>query len=252
MKFRLKLFGLHLLTSAGVLGLVWGALYLGWYRWPGWYLSGVLGVIAIMAAVDVGLGPSLTLIIANPNKPRRELARDISIIAAVQLLALIYGAVTLWHGRPLYYAYSVRFLQMVQAGDLSSEQVALGQQLNPQLAPHWYSLPRWIYAPLPKDEKAAMQIAAAAVRGGDDVIQMPRFYRPWDQALPDIQANLRVLDKMTELGSRDKQVAARRMRELGFPPDQPLVLPMLGRGKPLVAVMDPKTVQIKALIRVDQ
>lgn len=251
MKFRLKLSGLHLLTSVCVLSLIWGALYLGWYRWPGWYLSGVLGVGAIMAAVDVVLGPSLTLIIANPGKTRRELTRDISIIAAVQLAALLYGTVTLWQGRPLYYTYSERFLEMVQAGDLQPEQVALGQQLNPQLAPHWYSLPRWIYAPLPKDDKAAERIVRSAVTGGDDVIQMPRYYRPWQEGVPELRKKLRILETMTELGSKDKQVAAQRMRQLGFRPDLPTVLPMMGRGKPLVGVVDPSTGRIETLIRVD-
>jgi hypothetical protein len=251
MRFRLKLFSLHLLTSACVLSLVGGVLYAGWYRWPGWYLSGVLSVAGIMAAVDVVLGPSLTLIIANPNKSRRELTRDISIIAAVQLVALIYGAATLWHGRPLYYTYSARYLEMVQAADLKPEQVELGQKLNPQLAPHWYSLPRWIYAPLPKDDKAAQQIVSNSITGGDDVIQMPRFYKPWQEAAADMKQNLRPLGTMAELGKHDKEVAAARMKERGFMADKPTVLPMLGRGKPLVAVVDPTTAEIKALIRVD-
>ncbi|HYL72372.1 MAG TPA: fimb protein, partial [Candidatus Dormibacteraeota bacterium] len=106
MRFRLKAFGLHLTGSACALGLALGSLYLGWYRWPGWYLTGVLHVLVIVAIVDLGLGPTLTLIIANPRKPRRELARDIGIIVSVQIAALIYGAATLWQGRPLYYTFS--------------------------------------------------------------------------------------------------------------------------------------------------
>ncbi len=251
MRFRLKAFGLHLLSSVCVLSVVWGALYLGWYYWPGWYLCGALGITAIMAAVDVVLGPSLTLIIANPKKPRRELLRDISIIGAVQLAALIYGAITLWHGRPLYYAYSERFLQIVQAGDLDPEQVALGRKLNPSLAPHWWSRPRWIYAPLPSDKKSAQQIVAAAVTGGNDVIQMPRYYQPWEAALPELRKSLRLLGNMTELSGKDKAAAAERMRKRGFAPEQPIVLPMLGRGKPLIAVFDPGNARMKALIRVD-
>ena len=251
MAFRFRLFGLHLLTSACLLSLVWGVLFFGWYRWPGWYLAGALGVTAIMAGVDIVLGPSLTLLIANPKKPRRELVRDISMIGTVQLVALIYGAITLWHGRPLYFTYSERFLEMVQAEDLNSEQVALGRQLNPTLAPHWWSLPRWIYVPLPKDQKKAEQIMAEAITGGDDVIQMPRYYQPWANGLPEMRRNLRIVDKMTELGTKDRKIAAERMRKLGFAPDQPVALPMLGRGKPLVAVIDPTTAEIKALIRVD-
>src|SRR6516162_3072566 len=104
MRFRITAFALHLLGSATALTLVLGALYLGWYRWPGWYLSSALHIVGIVVMVDLVLGPTLTLIVANPGKPRRELVRDVAIIVTVQLIALIYGATTLWGGRPLYYA----------------------------------------------------------------------------------------------------------------------------------------------------
>ena len=90
MKFRLRLFSLHLLCSIGVLTLVLGGLYLGWYRWPGWYLCNAVKVAPILLLVDLTLGPLLTLLIANPLKNRRELARDIGVIVAVQLLSLIH------------------------------------------------------------------------------------------------------------------------------------------------------------------
>src|SRR5450755_914411 len=99
MKFRLRAFGLHLAGSCCVLALVLGSFYLGWYRWPGWYLSGVLSVVAVMCVVDLALGPILTMIVANPDKARRTLARDITIIVAVQAAALVYGTITLWLGR---------------------------------------------------------------------------------------------------------------------------------------------------------
>jgi len=251
MNFRLKAFGLHLLGSACLLALALGSLYLGWYRWPGWYLAGALTIALVMAGVDVVIGPLLTLVIANPKKPRRELARDIGIIVVVQLIAAGYGITTLWNGRPLYYTYSEKFLEMVQAQDVSSEEAALGRKLNPDLAPHWYSLPRWIYAPLPKDAQLANKIASSAFAGGEDVIDMPRYYQPWTNGLPDIRQNLRSLKQMTQIGKKDREVVAQRMRQLGFPADQALVLPMTGKEKPLVAVVDPATTKIAALIRVD-
>ena len=58
MRFRLKAFGLHLLASACVLTCILGGLYLGWYRWPGWYLTSVLHVLIIVAVVDLALGPT--------------------------------------------------------------------------------------------------------------------------------------------------------------------------------------------------
>jgi hypothetical protein len=251
MKFRFKAFGLHVFGSTCLFVVALGCLYLGWYRWPGWYLSGALTIALLMAGIDVVLGPLLTLIIANPAKPRRELARDICIIVVVQLVAAGYGLTTLWHGRPLYYTYSERFLEMVQAGDLSKEQIALGQKLNPALAPHWYSLPRWIYVPLPKDKTLSDQIMQSSIQGGDDVIQMPRYYRPWNEGLPELRTRLRVVGEMTEIGLHDKELVAARMRDMGVAAGQRVALPMMGRGRPLVAIIDPATASIRTLIKLD-
>src|SRR5271168_4416921 len=104
MKFRFKAFSVHLISSATVLALILSGLYFGWYRWPGWYLSEVSKVVVVMIGVDLVLGPTLTFIIANKNKPRREFTRDVAIIVLIQLCALLYGSASLWIGRPLCYA----------------------------------------------------------------------------------------------------------------------------------------------------
>jgi len=251
MKFRLKAFGLHVTASLCLFVLGLGILYFGWYQWPGWYLTGSLTIVMMMAGIDVVLGPLLTLIIANPKKPRRELARDIAIIATVQLLAMSYGLMTLWHGRPLYYTFSTRFLEMVQASDLNAGEIALGRKLNPAFAPYWYSRPRWVYAPMPADEKFQQQIAANSISGGDDVIQMPRLFRPWGDGAAELRKTLRPVANMTELSVDARAKAGERMRKLGVTVDQPVTLPMLGRGNPIVGVIDPATGRIRALLRTD-
>src|SRR5580704_8572726 len=180
MRFRLRAFAFHLLGSACALTLVLGGLYLGWYHWPGWYLTAVARVLLIVGSVDLVLGPLLTLIVANPGKPRRTLARDIAMIAAVQLAALLYGGWTLWSGRPLYYTFSANRLETVQASDISDEEVALARRANPGFLPHWYSRPRWVWAPLPDDpDKAAAIVKSASFGSGQDVIDMPRYFKPW-------------------------------------------------------------------------
>ncbi|MFL6602985.1 MAG: hypothetical protein ACJ8R9_16875 [Steroidobacteraceae bacterium] len=251
MKFRLKAFCLHLLGSACVLTLVWGGLYLGWYRWPGWYLTGVLQIGGIMAAVDLVLGPSLTLIIANPGKPRRELARDVSIIVFVQIVALVYGSVTLWHGRPIYYTYSEKWLEMVQASDINFTETDLARKQNPQFAPHWYSLPRWVWAPLPQDEKLANEIFKNAIGGGADVTQMPRYFKPYSQAYSEMRTRLKVVDSFGEFSMREKQRLKERMQQRGFAVDQPIAMVMMGRTKPILAIFDPDRMQIRAWITAD-
>jgi hypothetical protein len=248
-KFRLKAFGLHLLASAAVLSLTLGTLYLGWYHWPGWYLADVPRVVAVMAGVDLVLGPTLTLIIASAKKSRRVLTRDIAMIVAVQLIALIYGATSLWQGRPLYYAFSENVLQMVQAYDLDADEVDLARRQNASYVPHWYSLPRWIWAPLPEDANERAKIVGSAVSGGLDVISMPRYFKRWDEGLPALRMQLNNVDAVAYFSLAEKKRLKELMRASGLATDQKNAMPLTGRGHPLLAVIDPSSLKITAILK---
>ena len=249
MRFRLKLFALHLSSSAIVLTLILGSLYFGWYRWPGWYLTDVTRVVIVMVCVDIVLGPTLTLIVANKKKPRRALVRDIGIIVAVQLGALSYGSVSLWAGRPLYYAFSVNILQLVQAYDIDANEAKLGREQNPDFAPHWYSLPRWVWAPLPADPEVSKKIVVGAITGGDDVISMPRYFRRWQDGLPSLRSQLKKVDNDAYFTKSEKTKLKEKMKTAGLADDQPDTMPLTGRGHPLLAVIDPASLKIKAVFR---
>ena len=249
MHFRLKLFSLHLLSSATVLTLILGCLYFGWYRWPGWYLTDVTQVVVVMICVDVVLGPTLTLIIANQKKSRRELTRDIGIIVAVQLCALTYGSASLWSGRPLYYAFSENVLQLVQAYDIDANEAKLGREQNPAFAPHWYSLPRWIWAPLPQNPDERKKIFEAAISGGDDVISMPRYFKPWEDGLPSLRKQLKKVDDVPYFALAEKRKLKDKMKAMGVAIDQLDTLPLTGRSHPLLAVVDPASLTVTALYR---
>lgn len=251
MRFRLTAFGLHLLGSAGALSVTLGALYLGWYRWPGWYLSGALRVVVILLVVDLVLGPSLTGVVANPAKPRRSLARDVGIIVAVQLIALVYGAATLWRGRPLYYTFSVNRLEMVQAAGLDAAEVARARARNAPLAPYWYSRPRWVWAPLPDDPAAAVDIAQSAALGGADVIQMPRYFKPWAAGLAQLRPHLQTLAATRELDGHERQHLQQRMTELGLPSAEANTMLLWSDARRVLVVFDAGSLRIRALLRPD-
>jgi hypothetical protein len=250
MRFRLKAFGLHLLGSAIALTLVVGSLYLGWYRWPGWYLADARTVVIVLAGVDLALGPLLTGVIASPKKSRRELTRDIAMIASVQLIALGYGAMSLWHGRPLYYAFSENVLQLVQAYDIDPQELALAREQNAPLVPHWYSRPSWIWAPLPQDSKEADRIMSSAIAGGADVISMPRYFKPWEQGMAALRTQLKKVDDLGYFSRADRNTLKARMRDAGLATEQPNAIPLIGRGHPLLAVFDPSSLRLQGIFRV--
>jgi hypothetical protein len=251
MRFRLRAFGLHLAGSATALTLVLGTFWLCWYRWPGWYLASVLHVVGILVMVDVVLGPTLTLIVANPAKRRTELFRDIAIIVTVQLAALIYGAFTLWVGRPLYYTFSVNRLELVQASDLKADDIDVARRENPALAPFWYSLPRWIWAPLPENPEEAQKIVSGTLFGGSDVIQMPRYFRPWDQGLSELRTRLERVDEFKYFTPAEKRTLKSRISQLGLPDDQANTMVMWGGTRRVLAVFDLETLEVRALLKAD-
>lgn len=251
MNFRFKAFAVHLGGSAAALTLVLGALWIGWYHWPGWYLTQVAHVVAVMIGVDVVLGPSLTGVVANPKKSRRELTRDIGVIVVCQLVALAYGTLTLWQGRPLYYAFSVDRMQLVQASDISSGEAARARRERPDLAPHWYSLPRWVWAPLPADKDAADKIMKDAVFGtGDDVIQMPRYFRPWSEAANEIRKNLTDPAAKGMYAKKEVVRLRERIKALGIKAEASTLI-LTGRSRPVLVVFDPATLAIRAYLSVD-
>jgi len=239
----MKAFGFHLLGSSCVLCLMFGGLFLGWYRWPGWYLTGVIKVAGIVGAVDVVLGPLVTLLIANPRKPGRVLARDIAVIVVVQLSALIYGITTLWLGRPLYYVFSGEHLEMVQAQDVSASDAQLALRKNPQLAPHWYSRPRRVWAPVPEDAEQRAELA----HSGKSVILQPRFYRPWEQGLAALRAQLKPVDQMPLFSVRQKALFRQQLARQGIDARLPVALFMIGVGRPMVAIFNDRN-EIQTLL----
>jgi hypothetical protein len=249
MRFRLTAMGLHLLASCVALLGILGGLYLGWYRWPGWYLADAVLVATVLAGVDLVAGPLLTFIIASPVKPRRVLMRDVAVIATIQLIALGYGTVSLWHGRPLYYAFSEDVLQLVQAYDIEDAELAIARKQNAPLLPHWYSLPRWIWAPLPEDSAEQDKIMASAISGGSDVISMPRYYKPWDAGLPVLRSRLKKIDDLRYFAGNERKLLEARVRAAGLAADQPNAIALTGRGRPLLAVFDPANLKIVGLFK---
>lgn len=87
-------FGISLIIFVALLAII----IFVWYPGVFIHMGGWQG-IKIVAAVDLILGPFLTLIIFNPTK--KSLPIDLSIIALIQLSCLGYGVWTIEQQRPV-------------------------------------------------------------------------------------------------------------------------------------------------------
>ena len=241
MNFRLRAFSIHLLISFSLLTLILVALYVGWYHWPGWYLLEAETVVGLLVLVDIGLGPLATLLVSNPSKPRTEWRRDIAFIATVQLLALGYGAHTLWVGRPVFYALSLDRVEVVRALTFKDETVQAARLQGATILPEWSALPRWIWAPLPDDAEKREEIINSAMSGGDDVVVMPQYFRPWADGKAAMDRMLIRVDLLANLKTWVESDYQTQFRALNRPEADVGALPVRGTRRDGAWIIDRAT-----------
>lgn len=242
--FRLKVFSAHLGLSVLLLSAVFLFLYLGWYAWPAWYLMGAATITGLMVLVDVGLGPLATLVVSNPAKPRSELKRDIALIAVIQLAALLYGVHTLWAMRPVYYVFSTDRIELVSAASIADEDVALAREAGVRDLPGAFSLPRWVWAPLPDDQEKAQEIVANAISTGKDVTSMPQYYRPIEAGHEAMRARFQGLDRLAKgVPGFSVQAYQEALSATGRSAEELAYLPIQARERDGGIIFDRKTMQ---------
>lgn len=96
---RYQAFAVHIAISLVIFFILLVCITQYWY--PGILFDTGNGwkAIGIIAGIDLVLGPLLTLIVFNHNK--NSLKLDLSIIALIQVAALIYGCWTIYSSRPV-------------------------------------------------------------------------------------------------------------------------------------------------------
>ena len=79
-----------------------------WYPGPYFESDGGWQGIQLVIAIDLILGPLMTFLIFNPNKKRREIISDLSIVALIQISVLSWGVYTIYDQRP----FAISFYKM--------------------------------------------------------------------------------------------------------------------------------------------
>ena len=100
---KARAFAIHIGLSAAVFAVVISVVVTRWFPPPFFRIDGGLAMIALAAAVDLVIGPTITLLVYRPG--RRDNAINFAIIAFLQAAALTWGVHVLYSQRPLYAAY---------------------------------------------------------------------------------------------------------------------------------------------------
>ncbi|PID62038.1 MAG: hypothetical protein CSB44_04665 [Gammaproteobacteria bacterium] len=106
-------FAIHLSLSLLAFSTLVAMMILFWFPGELFFIDGGIQGLKLVAMVDLVLGPSLTLILYRPGKPK--LLLDMSLIAMVQISALTYGFYTTWHQRTVAVVFADNSFQTVSA-----------------------------------------------------------------------------------------------------------------------------------------
>jgi hypothetical protein len=167
---RWKAAGVHLLLSMAIVGIMVLFMLLVWYPWPLFEAAGGSRLIFILAAVDVTIGPLITLVIFKAGK--KGLKFDLSAIALLQLAALGYGIHTVYLARPVYMVFTVDRFDLVLAKDLDPKDLATARAEFRRLP---LGRPRFIGVQEPTDVATRNKLLDSALQG-KDVQLYPQYY----------------------------------------------------------------------------
>ncbi len=120
--FATKLASRHLLISLLVAILSATLVFFVLYPYPYYLISGSLSIFLLMMVVDVSCGPLCTLVVASPQKSKKETALDLSFIGGIQLIALGYGLFSLYVARPVLEVYEKGNFRIVMANEVQTDE----------------------------------------------------------------------------------------------------------------------------------
>lgn len=241
---RHQAFGTHLLGSV-LLGLLSAALvFLVWYPSPMPTATGVTDIFLLLLAVDVVVGPVITLIVFNPAK--KELKFDLLIVLLLQVSALMYGMHAVFVARPVYAVYCVDRFDLVFANDLTQEK--LDKVSSPQFKSPPLLGPGVIAARRPDSSNERNTIMFGAVSGGDDVPQLPQYYIPYAQAQSQILRRVQPISALRELNpDHGAEIDALLARHAGRPGGIAF-LPLKGKVADLAVIVASDTAEVLEIV----
>jgi len=244
---RLKASALHLGLSLCIAALAALLVFAVWYPNPYREISGGRELFLLLVAVDVILGPLITLAVFNRKKPHRELRRDLMVVGLIQLAALGYGLWTVAVARPVHMVFEYNHFRVVHAIDVPPEllsQTPAGVEALPLTGPTLLGLRPF------KDDKESMDATMAALQGLT-LSSRPDLWQPYEKSVPEV---LKVARPASELKARFVNQATeidRVLTQAGRTAENTVYVPMAGRKSFWTVFLDASSVQVVAAMPLD-
>jgi len=234
---------LHLALSAVLATVIVLLISRLWYPDELFALARGRDIFFLLLTVDIVLGPTLTLVVFDVRKRWRELGRDLAVIGALQLGAMIYGLSVVLGGRPAYVVYNAGQFNVVLADELSpgaaSSRVPVPASSTASVvtpdAPWWG--PQLVGARLPQGNDERNDILFSSAAGGADVFEMPRYFVPYDEVRAEVARRSRTVAELARELRRSERIVSEAARRVGGDGKDVGLLPVVVRRTTAIAAV---------------
>jgi hypothetical protein len=234
--FALRWAAGHLLVSTAVVGLAALLVFGIWYPSPWRQLLGVAGVFGLVVGVDLVCGPLLTLVLASPKKSRKERWVDLSLVGAIQLVALAYGLWAVFAARPVALVFEVDRLTIVSANEVQIDQLSAapeGLRTLPWAGIHLAATRK------PKSSAEMLEGIDMSMQGLTPAMR-PDWWVPYEAAKPEVVKRAKPLAELLKARPEQSALLESAAAKTGLPKDQLLYLPLTSsKSLDWVALLSP-------------
>ncbi len=193
MNKRNKFFLRHLSVSICLALIIVGWVFLIWYPQPLAKAVGVTHIFIMMLIIDVIVGPILSFVIYKEKK--KSLKFDLSIIIAIQILALGYGMFNIAQARPIWIVFNQNKFELIQKNYLILDNVPIANEKYKTISPF---VPLYVGVEPSIDKQQRNNNNLDFLISGISLAQRPELYIPLDKIrikMSNQSMNLRDLTK---------------------------------------------------------
>jgi hypothetical protein len=243
---RVRAAGLHLLASCGVAAIAALLILKLWFPGALAELAGGRELFWIVLGVDVVLGPLITLAVFDVRKSRGELARDLAVVAGLQIAALAYGLHTVHQARPAFLVLEKDRVRVLRPIDLEAADLAKAPEGLQRVS--WFGPKLAATRDVRPDEVLAVSEQALA---GKDIGSRPDFWLAQQPTAASWAKASQSLAKLHTLHPSRKADIDAAVKATGKPESEVKWLAILARNTDHTALIDAKTGDIVGYAPVD-
>jgi hypothetical protein len=196
---RYQAFGIHLALSFAIFVVLAALIVFVWY--PDFFFStdGGWSGMRIIVAVDLVLGPVLTLVVFKAGKP--GLKMDLTLIGLFQAICLAGGTYVVYAERPIAIVYALGEFYVTSADDY----LDIGKPV-----PRLDDVPsrlKWVALQLPDNAEASAAVRQEYLKKGESLYAAAEHYVPFNASDPGFIASSEDLAVIQEKDERLNLIA---------------------------------------------